>query len=154
MFAHRRFILLLAISSGLVVAAFAAFAGEGLTPPTPPLLKDAQAEGGWASGGCPAHPYEVAFAKDREARSPNVEERLAQQFPSGTSEQELVLALQRQGFELTPPCDNDTQIHHAVFRQKGGAIWGPYPMFANIAWKIDELGHIVWTKAFVAYTGP
>jgi hypothetical protein len=152
-FVQRRFAFSLVIIAGLTMVAFAVFAGEGLAPPTPSLLKDAQAKGGWDSGGCPAHPNEAAFAKDGEAISPNVEKRLVQQFPAGTPEQELVLALQRQGFELIPPCDNDIQIHRAVFRQKGGGILGPYPMFANIAWKIDELGRVVWTKAFVAYTG-
>jgi hypothetical protein len=152
-FAHRRSILSLAISTGLIIAAFAAFAGDALTPPTPPLLKDAQAGSGWNSGGCPAHPYDAAFIKGPEARSPNVEGRLAQQFPPGTPEQKLVLALQRQGFELAQPCDNDDQIHRAVFRQNGGGLWWPYPMFATIAWKVDERGRIVWTKAFVAYAG-
>lgn len=128
-------------------------AGEVLTPPTPPLLKDASAEGGWWSGGCPAHPAE-AFTKDwHEARSSDVETRLARQFPPGTPEQVLIVALRRQGFELTAPCDNDPQIHHADFRQRGGSILGPFPVYANIAWKTDDLGHIVWTKAFISYTG-
>jgi hypothetical protein len=51
-------------------------------------------------------------------------------------------------------CDNDPTIHGASFGQGGGGFYGPYPVSAIIAWKVDQAGKVVWTKANVAYTGP
>jgi hypothetical protein len=127
------------------------FAAE-LSPPTPPLLEHARAGGGWWSGGCPPHADETIARP--EARSADVEERLATQFPPGTAEPRLVLVLKEQGFERIAPCDNDPQIHRATFTQQGGGFLGPYPVLAIVAWKIDDLGDIIWIKALIAYRGP
>ncbi len=103
--------------------------------------------------GCLLRFDEIILAQLNKGSS-DVEGRLARLFPPGTPEQDLVLALQQQGFRLSAPCESDTQIHRAVFNQSGGGLFGPFPVFADVVWKVDELGHIVWTKAFVAYTGP
>ena len=84
-----------------------------------------------------------------------MEQRLDREFPPGTAEEKLLTSLREQGFQVMAPCDGDTTIYCAVFAQKGGGgLWGPYPIFATIAWKIDSLGRIVWSKANVSYTGP
>jgi len=53
-----------------------------------------------------------------------------------------------------PPCEDDVRVHWANFHQTGGAPWGPYPMLADVMWKLDDAGEIVWTKAYVVYSGP
>jgi hypothetical protein len=133
-----------------MVSAWIVFASE-LNPPTPPLLKHARVGGG-SDGDCPPRGNENF--RGPQSGSRDVEERLATQFAPGTAEQKLIGALQEQGFKLIAPCDNDPQIHRAIFRQEGGSFLGPFPVFANIAWKIDDLGNVVWTKAFIAYSGP
>jgi hypothetical protein len=156
----RRYISFLAIGALVLTAAITgliafAVSGQSLTPPTPSLLKGAKASGGWWSGGCPPGTNEVAFIQGRhEARSPDVENQLARLFPVGTPEVALKLSLQRQGFKLSEACSNDSKIHRAVFTQKGGGLAGPYPIFASLAWKVDEFARIVWIKASIVYDGP
>ena len=94
------------------------------------------------------------MAKLGEARSPEVESRLADQFPPGTPEEDLKASLANQGFRPALACDNDPSIHRATFSQRGGGFYGPYPAYAEVAWKVDADGKIVWTKAVVLYTGP
>jgi hypothetical protein len=142
----------LAWAALLSTAAALAACAEPLRPATPPLLLNATASSGWA-GGCPPHANELAFAKP-EAHALQVEARLARDFPVGTPEQALVAALTRQGFKPDAACDNDPTIHRAMFYQTGGGFFGPYPAMANIAWKVDSEGRIVWTKANLMYTGP
>lgn len=137
----------------VTVLAGSAAASE-LNPPTPPLLQGAVAGGGCSAGGCPPNSA-LGDRAPGEAHSSNVVQRLAREFPPGTAEEKLLTALREQGFQVITPCEGDPTIHRAVFAQKGGGgLWGPYPIFANIAWKIDGLGRIVWSKANVAYTGP
>src|SRR5262249_3502379 len=128
------------------------FAGVALTPPTPPLLENAHAAGGWWSGGCPP---QAEFEKGSdEAKSPELEDRLRMQFPPGTPANLLTRALLSQGFSLIEDCPNDSSIKRATFSQDGGGFFGPYPAFAIVAWKMDAEDQIVWTKGAVAYTGP
>jgi hypothetical protein len=136
----------------LPIAAAVAACAERLSPPTPPLLQGAVASSGWA-GGCPPHANELAFASP-EAHAVQVETRLNRDFPAGTPETTLMSALARQGFKPEAACDNDPTIHRAQFNQAGGGLFGPYPALANIAWKVDGAGRIVWTKADLMFTGP
>ena len=123
-----------------------------LKPPTPALLANAQAGDQLI---CPPHnPEEAILARPPQSGSPQVEARLARQFPAGVDEGRLVATLRAQGFRLVQECDNDPTIHDATFAQEGGGFWGPYPVYADIAWKVDQADKIVWTKADVAYTGP
>ena len=128
------------------------FAGVPLTPPTPPLLENARAAGGWWSGGCP--PKDEFEKASEEAKSPEVEDRLRMQFPPGTPANLLRSALLLQGFSFIDDCPNDLSIKRATFQQNGGGFFGPYPAFAIVAWKIDGEDRIIWTKGTVAYTGP
>jgi hypothetical protein len=143
---------LLAWAALLSTASAVAACAEPLRPATPPLLQNATASSGWA-GGCPPHANERAFASP-EAHALQVEARLAHDFPAGTPEASLISALARQGFKPEAACDNDPTIHRAQFNQAGGGLFGPYPAMANIAWKVDGEGRIVWTKADLMYTGP
>ncbi len=139
---------------GIAAAGAVVTACTPLSPPTPPLLRDATAGGGWSSGGCPPHLGDEAMAAGPEARSPEVEDRLSHQFPPGTPATALVASLVDQGFRPEAPCDNDPSIRRALFDQRGGTFLGPAPAWARVAWKVDDQGRVVWTKADVAYTGP
>jgi hypothetical protein len=128
------------------------FFTKPLSPPTPPLLAGAQAGDQLI---CPPHDStEEILARPPQKGSTEVEARLARQFPAGVDESRLVATLRVQGFRFVDECDNDPTIHGAQFVQSGGGFWGPYPVYADIAWKADLAGKIVWTKANVAYTGP
>ena len=131
-----------------------AFSTEPLKPPTPPLLENASATGGWGGIGCPRGPSDPPLREMSEARSPEVEDRLTRRFPPGTPEAQLKRALVSQHFQMIGSCEADTSIHRATFSQTGGGFYGPYPAWAVVAWKIDAAEKIVWTKADVEYTGP
>jgi hypothetical protein len=128
------------------------FFTKPLKPATPLLLVDATA--GDQLICPPRNADEAILARPPQAGSPQVESRLAHQFPAGAEETRLVATLRAQGFTLVQECDNDPVIHGARFSQDGGGFWGPYPVNADVAWKVDGAGKIMWTKANVAYTGP
>jgi hypothetical protein len=135
-----------------VVVLGATFAGwPGAKPPLPPLLQSVTAGGGlW--GACPTQTPEAAAAREGRpvAFSPELDQRLVKSFPPGSSEARLVDTLRMQGFELLAPCTGDSSIHLAAFIQHGGGVISP-PMTANIYWKVDERGNILWIKGFVRY---
>lgn len=138
--------------AGLLVAA----CGEPLDPPTPLLLRNVTAHGGWWNGGCP--PRDAAEARlnaaSPEALSPELTARLAQQFPVGSDAGLLERTLRDQGFQqVSAPCATAPPIRLAQFRQRGGGFYGPYPIFAQIAWEQNGAGRLVWTKGTVAFTG-
>lgn len=123
----------------------------GCSLPMPPLLRGATAAGGGWYGGCPpANEVERQSMAGPEAISPELNQRLNAQFPDGTPATKLVSALVSQGFAQTAPCANDKTIRHAVFRG-GRSI---FETWAEVAWKEDSDGRIVWVKGSVAYTGP
>ena len=146
--------LIAALPVVAIVACFNLAACAAVRPPTPAILRGAEAAGGWDSGGCPPRPEEMAFAKGPEARSVGVEQRLIAAFPAGTPEPILINRLSQQGFSMGSACENAPSIHRAYFRQTGGGFYGPFPISAALAWKVDGNDRIVWFKAFVAYTGP
>lgn len=125
-------------------------------PRTPAILQGVRARGGWWNGGCPV-PDEMASAVAaglEEAHSPELTERLASCFPTGSDASRLESALQEEGFKLIAPCENDPTIHRAVFRQTGGGFFGPYPIDATVAWKVSDTQQIVWTKGHVWFIAP
>jgi hypothetical protein len=116
-------------------------------------LKDVTASGGqW--GACPQAPgSEDPLRKEKSrALSPELNQRLLNEFPAGSSEKHLVETLRQQGFELLAPCDTDASVHSASFTQHGGGIFS-YPLTANVSWKVDDFGHVVWTQGFVRFMG-
>jgi hypothetical protein len=146
-------LLLLGCLLGGAVALAAIFGGwAGPKPPLPPLLRNVSAGGGWWGACPPATPAEAQGQQGRPvAVSPELNRRLAELFPSGSSERTLVDALRSQGFELMLSCKGDHSIRIAAFVQHGGGL-SP-PMTAEIYWKTDEADNIVWTKGFVRYRG-
>ena len=147
-------LLLLGCLLGGVLALAAIFAGwPGPKPPLPTLLRNVSAGGGWW-GACP--PETPAETQERRghpvAVSPELNRRLAKLFPPGSSENVLVDTLRAQGFELMPSCKGDHSIRVAAFNQHGGGAL-LMPITANIFWKVDEAGNIVWTAGFVSYLG-
>jgi hypothetical protein len=127
-----------------------------LQPPTPPLLRNAFARGGWWSGGCPPtnEIEQKGLTRLGEALSPELDQRLRTRFPPGSAAGGLERYLRSQGFDQLQRCVNDPSISQMDFIQTGGGFYGPYPMFAEVAWKQDGAGRIVWTKGYVAFTGP
>jgi len=104
----------------------------------PPLLTKATAGGGqW--GACPSM-GSARFALP-EAISPELDRRLAQQFPPGSSEIALVQELQKQPFKMRGACNGDTAIRFAEFKERD--------LRAAVYWRVDAANTIVWTKGFV-----
>ena len=83
-------------------------------PPAPPLLEHVSGASGWF-GGCPPGNEKDAVERARmgEALSPELNRKLAAQFPPGSSADSLVRTLTTQGFKLTGACQNDSTIHRA-----------------------------------------
>ena len=136
------------------IAIGALFAGcSRPTPPLPPLLRNVSAGGGWW-GSCPPETSnaEVAYKDRTLAISPELDQRLSVSFPPGSNEKALVAELESQGFKLLSHCRGDTSIHAAAFNQRGGSLFA-YPLTANVFWKVDDDGHILWTRGFVRYNG-
>ncbi len=87
------------------------------------------------------------------AISPDLQQRLEQQFPPGTSEDALAHALHEQGFSAVgAPCKNEPSIHASGFQQYAEGVLS-HPMTASVFWKVDEAGKIQWIKGSVAFTG-
>jgi hypothetical protein len=118
-------------------------------PPLPPLLRGATAGGGWW-GACPL-PKELSgtTVNSTLALSPELNQRLQQEFPPGSREDALVSSLVRQQFQIQSPCRDDNSIRVARFQQHGGL----YPMTADVYWKTDQDNNVIWTKGFIQFTG-
>jgi hypothetical protein len=86
-----------------------------------------------------------------QALSPELNQRLIQQFPPGSQGPELFRSLMAQGFKQRPPCDTDLTIHVAMYE---GPISGfLFKIYGVVYWKTDNDNAIVWTKAIVSYDG-
>lgn len=107
-------------------------------PPLPPLLEKATASGGWF-GACPPE----GDGRQKLAISPELDQRLQQQFSPGTPEQQLVAVLSDQGFRRAASCKNDPTIHRMEFERE--------QVRAAVYWKSDDAARTVWTKGFVFY---
>jgi hypothetical protein len=120
-------------------------------PPLPPLLKHVSAGGGWW-GACPAETPDEARLREGTplALSPELNQRLSQAFPPGSSAKRLADSLQQQGFKLLPPCVGDNSIRAASFSQQDGGVL-TFPLTANVFWKVDQADNVIWTKGFVRY---
>jgi hypothetical protein len=142
----RSGVLRIIVLGALIVAGATAFRMSLAQAPLPPILRKATAGGGWW-GACPpvSKAEETIMAHRPLALSPELDKRLAVQFPPGSEQNVLVIALAQEGFVIDRVCPNDRSIHIAWFNPKA--------VTASISWKIDEAGAIVWTKGFVAYDG-
>jgi hypothetical protein len=118
------------------------------SPPAPALLEHVSGASGWF-GGCPPGKGEPA-RMGGEALSPELNQKLAAQFPPGSSADSLVRTLTAQGFKLNGSCQTDSTIHRAGF---GGPTRGSvFETRAEIYWKTAG-DTVVWTKGFVMFVG-
>ncbi|MGX5831504.1 hypothetical protein [Mesorhizobium sp. 43Arga] len=118
-------------------------------PALPPLLEGASARGG-LYGGCP-RPAPVD--KQALALSPELDGRLRQQFPPGTSESKLSATLVVQGFVLGPRCEKDNSIRVANYTLEADGFYSLYRTDSSVFWKVDGQGNIVWTEGFLMFIG-
>ena len=108
----------------------------------PEIVRGSTAKGGlW--GACPS--AEQANGRE-EALSPKFTARLNERFPHGSPEKNLIDALRGEGFTGPNSCESNNSIKWAGFRLNGNEV------VAQAYWKTDQLGRIIWTKGFVAYT--
>src|SRR5438445_5367667 len=86
-------------------------------PPTPPLLVNVTAGSGYWGACPPANNTEAQMIQTagKLALSPELNQRLINEFPLGSNESRLIEALTKQGFEMLPPCKADESIHRAGF---------------------------------------
>lgn len=120
--------------------------------PLPPLLAHATGNGGWLFG-CPAISNNAhALTATRSPASPEITQRLRQQFPPGTAEADLTRLLADEGFDAPLACEADSSIRHAHFFQKGTGFL-PYDANADVFWKVDADGRIVWAQGGIFYQG-
>jgi hypothetical protein len=153
----RALILVAAVAAFIVLTPAVLFLwwiwiGPMFYPPAPPLLQHVTAAGGWL-GACPARSEQEAAerAKSGEALSPELNLRLAQQFPPGSPEATLVRSLAAQGFKPLEPCRNDATIRSAHF--SGLTRGALFAINAVVYWKTEN-DTLVWTKGFVSFDGP
>jgi hypothetical protein len=118
-------------------------------PPAPALLEHVSGASGWF-GGCPPLSKQEAAERTAEALSPELNQKLAAQFPPGSSADSLIRTLTAQGFKLTGSCQNDSTIHRAGFR--GPTRGSIFETQAEIYWK-TEGDTLVWIKGFVMFSG-
>jgi hypothetical protein len=120
----------------------------------PALLRNVTARGGYW-GACPPSDktgQETLKTMGRLATSPELDARLNAAFPPGSDGQKLERTLGEQGFRVVGICKTDGSIRIAGFFRKGAGLL-PYDLSAEVYWKVDQVGRIVWTKGFVTYIG-
>ena len=111
-----------------------------LWPPLPPLLDGATAKyGNWI--GCAGG----------DAVSPELEQRLARQFPPGSPESVLVASLAEQHFATPSPCRNDSSVRFSYYLGPKGSKPGRGPVDATVYWKVNDASQIVWTHGYLHF---
>lgn len=115
-------------------------------PPTPALLRGIGAGGGWSSACPPLRP------DTKLALSPELNVRLAREFPPGTTELRLIEELAKMGFSQPLACEGDPTTRSAFFKQHGGSLYH-LAMAARVFWKVDDSGILIWTKGFAEFDG-
>lgn len=140
---------------GLLLMTLAATGCAQPTASKPRLLQDVTAGSGYASA-CPpdsaTDKKTLEIWKGQLAISPEFDQRLRNEFPPGTDSNTLINSLTAQGFVLAGVCKNEPTIQIATFYQKGQGFL-PYDTFAQVFWKTNEQGRIIWTKGLVSYSG-
>jgi hypothetical protein len=112
----------------------------------PLLLRNASSPGGYADG-CPRPKWDSTSPL---AVSPEINERLRRSFPPGTPARKLSAELIKEGFSIDAPCTDDNTIKIASYTEKHYFL---YQAYANIYWKVDSSGNIVWAEGFIEYEG-
>lgn len=146
---------LVVVAKYLVLATLACSAlngcGEPLRPRLPPLLQGASTTGG--SNFLCEQGQGQGSTPETASHSPEIVQRLRQDFPQGTLAARLRAALSRQGFAIHDACSPDRSISWAEFRQRGGNGITRMAAFGTVYWKEDKAGRLVWTTGDIAFTG-
>ena len=111
----------------------------------PEILRGVTAGGGWW-GACPRREDEQNHPL---ALSPELNDRLVGRFPPGSSEGDLINALTSQGFKRAGSCEAERSIKYLGYDEKGTGLPS---VTAEVYWRVDSTGRIVWTKGFIRYT--
>lgn len=111
-------------------------------PEVPALVQGASASGGVG--------YDCRKAEDPTtlsglANSPELSQRLQEQFPTGSNSDRLEATLVRQGFVLYGPCSPDGNIRWAQFRRNRNEV------VASVYWRVGVGDKLMWTFGDVAY---
>lgn len=120
----------------------------------PPILRGVTAGSGFF-GGCPPSDEAAADAirnAGKLAVSPEFDSRLEAAFPPGSPQEALIDSLTGQGFVLAGACKTDSTVRIALFHLNGRAL-SRLEMGADVYWRADKEGRIIWTKGFVMYVG-
>jgi hypothetical protein len=129
----------------VVLAALSIWAVAACRDQLPPLVRGTTAVGG-RGDACPHQDdHEVL------ALSPELNQRLRDEFPPGSREDRLIATLIEQGFTIDSgrgddqACKNDKSVHGADFYR---VLWIGTKS-AVVYWKTDQHGNLLWTKGFV-----
>ncbi len=137
-------------SAALLAGAFIVSACSNANEELPAMLHGVSAGSGYSSA-CPAHKEEVSSIP-KLAISPELNQRLLEAFPPGSTEVALTKFLVAQGFSFHGSCDTEPLIRHASLNQKGkGSL--AYSTHAQVFWQVDADGKVVWTKGVVGFSG-
>ena len=117
----------------------------------PAILHGVSAGSGYSSA-CPTPKAEEASSVRKLAISPELDQRLLEAFPPGTTEESLTSFLLKQGFSFNGSCDTDPLVRHASFNLKAKGFLR-YSTHAQVFWRVDADGRVVWTKGFAGFTG-
>ena len=110
----------------------------------PPLIRGATTGVGGIAYDCGRDA--IPLSESTLSRSPEITERLSQTFPPRSSSANLRSSLKEQGFEMMGPCSVDGSVSWAQFRKNGNEV------VANIYWREDSSGRLVWTFGNVYFT--
>ena len=108
-----------ALLAGTLIVSGCSNANEEL----PAILHGVSAGSGHSSA-CPPRMAEEAMSIRKLAISPELDQRLLEAFPPGTTEESLTSFLLKQGFSFNGSCDTDPLVRHASFnlKAKGGGF--------------------------------
>jgi hypothetical protein len=133
------------------VVLFVAGCGDPVSPPLPPLLQGATSGGG-GNYLCNGDPTGRRHGPEETAHSPEIVARLQKAFPTGSSTAKLIESLKEQGFAFHGPCSSDN-VAYASFSQAGGNGITAMAASAEVYWKDDGKGHLVWTTGNISFLG-
>jgi hypothetical protein len=139
------------LSGGAGILASVSACGEPLGP-LPPLAAGARTTGG-SSDVCGDSGAQHSAAPAMASHSPEIDQRLARDFPRGSASARLRGSLAAQGFQLYGSCSLDRSIHRAAFSQRGGNGITAMPAFVTVHWKEDKGARIVWATGDISSTG-
>lgn len=120
-------------------------------PTLPPLLRDATAASGY--GVLCEPPSDFSTTLELAVQSPEIRDRLINDFPPGSPASLLRSALIEQGFNIQANCSLNKSIHWARFQATGQGANFETIVLGMIYWTEDDRGKVVWTSGNILYSG-